>query len=304
MSVAEAIDRYLAHLRAERGASPHTLRAYASDLAQFRAFLEDCEGPPPAVEELDHRVIRRFLARVQRGRSAATGARKLSSLRGLFDHLVALGALPANPARRVRMPKVPRRLPTHLSRDEAAGLLGQAGGAETARARRDAAILELLYGSGLRASELAGLDVAALAPLLAGGEEGALLRVRGKGRKEREVPVGPPARVALRRYLEVRGQLDPAEGEDAVFLNARGGRLSDRSLRRVVKQAGLVAAVLKDLHPHALRHSFATHLLEGGADLRAIQEMLGHASLATTQRYTHLTVEQLMEIYERCHPRA
>lgn len=303
MSIDEAIERYLAHLRGERGASPHTLRAYAADLEQFRAFLGERSGGPPPVAELDHRLLRRFLASLQPGRSAATTARKLSSLRGLFDHLVQRGVLPANPARRVRMPRVPRKLPTHLSRDEARGLMGAAEGAETARARRDAALLELLYGSGLRVSEAVALDVPAARALVT-GDEGGVLRVRGKGRKERDVPVGPPAQLALRRYLELRGELSPPEGETALFLNARGRRLGDRSIRRIVKQAGLVAAVLKDLHPHALRHSFATHLLEGGADLRAIQEMLGHASLATTQRYTHLTVEQLMEIYERCHPRA
>jgi len=303
VTIAEAIERYLDHLRAEKGASPHTLRAYATDLTQFRGYLEQEPDGEPAVDQVDHRLIRRFLATLQRSRTASTTARKLSSIRGLFDHLVQLGELPGNPARRVRMPKVPRQLPTHLTRDEAHGLLRDAGDAENARARRDAAILELLYGSGLRVAELAALDVADLeAGALRAAD--ALLRVRGKGRKQRDVPVGPPARLALQRYLDVRGELAPADGETAVFLNARGQRLSDRSVRRIVKQAGLVAAVLKDLHPHALRHSFATHLLEGGADLRAIQEMLGHASLATTQRYTHLTVEQLMEIYERCHPRA
>ncbi len=299
MTLSDAIDEFMDHLEAERGASPNTVRAYGADLRQLRAFVAGLADGPPALEEIDHRTIRAFLASLGGSLAPSTAARKLSSIRAMFDFWVRVGELRANPARRVRMPKVPRDLPTFLTRDEAATLLRPAvDGGDEALARRDAAILELLYGSGLRVAELVGLDVADVR----GGPE--MLRVLGKGDKQREVPVGPPARVAVERYLEVRHRLRPAEDEEGLFLNARGTRLSDRSVRRVVKRAGIVARLLQDLHPHALRHSFATHLLEGGADLRAIQEMLGHASLATTQRYTHLTVEQLMEIYEACHPRA
>jgi len=284
-------------MRAEKGASPHTIRAYGVDLRQFAEYLTETM-PTADLVAVDHRMVRAFLARISADVSAATSARKLSSLRSCFDFLVLVGDLSSNPARRVRMPKVPRKLPTFLSRDEARILLDEQAEGGTALVRRDLAILELLYGSGVRVSELTSLDVADVR------EDSPLLRVFGKGRKEREVPLGAMARKAVQRYLGARDQLAPAAGEGALLINARGTRLSERSVRRVVKRAGLLTPILKDLHPHALRHSFATHLLEGGADLRSIQEMLGHSSLATTQRYTHLTVEQLMEIYESCHPRA
>jgi len=293
----QAIDRFLDHLSAEKGASAHTLRAYGTDLRQFRAFLGE-QTDARDVQDIDHKQIRRFLASLAGRCTASTISRKLSAVRSLFDHLVRTEALRSNPAKRVQTPKVPRKLPTFLTREEARVLVEREAQADTALARRDAAILELLYGCGLRVAELVSLDVEGVQSVTD------LLRVQGKGSKERDVPVGPPARCAIERYLELRSQLEPAPGEPALFINARGGRLGDRSIRRIVKRSGLLAAVLKDLHPHALRHSFATHLLEGGADLRAIQEMLGHASLATTQRYTHLTIEQLMEIYEACHPRA
>lgn len=295
MDPAPAIERFLDHLRAEKGSSPHTVRAYRADLRQFDEYLAGHGGDLAAV---DHRVVRAFLAQISAEVAASTAARKLSSLRSFFDFLVLVGDLPANPARRVRMPKVRRKLPTFLSKDEARILLDEGAEGSTALVRRDLAALELLYGSGLRVSELAALDVDDF------HGDSPLIRVLGKGRKEREVPLGAMARKAVQRYLGMRDQLDPAAGEGALLINARGTRLSERSIRRVVKRAGLLTPMLKDLHPHALRHSFATHLLEGGADLRAIQEMLGHSSLATTQRYTHLTVEQLMEIYESCHPRA
>ncbi|MDP7111858.1 MAG: tyrosine recombinase XerC [Myxococcota bacterium] len=292
----EAIDRFAVDLRAA-GASEHTRKAYLTDLRQFAAFVEQ-EVDVPTVDQIDHRLIRRFLASFGGRISPSTASRKLSSLRSLFDSLVRRDELAANPARRVRSPRLRKELPTHLTAGEARTLMEERPRADTPLASRDAALLELLYGSGLRVAELVALDVADVTP------DRPLLRVLGKGRKEREVPLGPPSREALRRYLVVRGRLGPPADLDALFLNARGGRLSDRSVRRIVKRAGVIVALLKDLHPHALRHSFATHLLEGGADLRAIQEMLGHASLATTQRYTHLTVQQLMEIYESCHPRA
>ena len=297
MDVESAIDRFLDHLRAEKGASAHTLRAYGTDLRQFRSFLVE-QTDARAVHDVDHRQIRRFLASFAGRCAASTTSRKLSVVRSFFDFLVRTEVMRSNPAKRVRMPKVPQKLPTFLTREEARVLVEREAQSDTALARRDAAILELLYGCGLRVAELVSLDVEDVRSVTE------LLRVEGKGNKERDVPVGPPARCAIERYLALRAELRPSSGEPALFVNFRGGRLSDRSIRRVVKRAGLLAAVLKDLHPHALRHSFATHLLEGGADLRAIQEMLGHSSLATTQRYTHLTIEQLLEIYETCHPRA
>ena len=284
-------------MRAEKGASPNTLRAYRTDLGQFLRFVE-AEETYNTIADIDHRTIRRFLASMAGSISSATSARKLSAIRSLFDFLVRTDVLPGNPARRVRMPRLPRRLPTFVTREEASTLLKTDGENDTALARRDVVILELLYGSGLRVSELAALDVTDIRP------GSPLIRVVGKGSKERQVPISPLAQRAVEHYLELRGRLAPGADEVALLLNARGGRLGDRSIRRIVKRSGLLAAILKDLHPHALRHSFATHLLEGGADLRSIQEMLGHASLATTQRYTHLTIEQLMEVYESCHPRA
>jgi len=297
LELQRAIDRFLDHLSAEKGASGHTLRAYATDLRQLRTFVEE-QTEIRSVQDIDHKMIRRFLASLAGRCSPSTVSRKLSAVRSLFDHLVRTEVLRGNPAKRVRMPKIPQKLPTFLTREEARVLLERDTEGDTALARRDAAILELLYGCGLRVAELVALDLEDARSLTE------LLRVRGKGDKERDVPVGPPARCAIERYVELRSELRPAPDEPALFINARGGRLNDRSVRRIVKRSGLLAAVLKDLHPHALRHSFATHLLEGGADLRAIQEMLGHSSLATTQRYTHLTIEQLMEIYETCHPRA
>ena len=297
MTLTDAIALFAQHLRAERGASANTIKAYGKDLDQFRRHLRG-DGEAVDIGTIDHRQVRQFLASFGGSITPATSARKLSSIRSFFDFLTRAGKLASNPARRVRLPKVQRDLPTFLTQGEARTLMRDGSDRETTLARRDAAILELLYGSGLRVAELVTLDVT----LLDGG--GDVIRVLGKGDKERDVPLGPFARKAVERYLAVRGQLQPKGGEAGLFLNARGGRLTDRSVRRTVKKAGLVASLLKDLHPHALRHSFATHLLEGGADLRSIQEMLGHSSLATTQRYTHLTVEQLMEIYEECHPRA
>ncbi len=297
MTLDDAIDLFAHHLRAERGASANTIKAYGKDLDQFRGFLSP-EGEAVEIDAIDHLQVRQFLASFGGTITPATSSRKLTSVRSFFDFLTRAGKLPSNPARRVRMPKVQRDLPTFLTQGEARALLKDGSDRETVLARRDAAILELLYGSGLRIAELVTLDVTLLD---AGGD---VIRVTGKGDKERDVPLGPFALKAIERYLAVRGQLQPAGDEKGLFLNVRGGRLTDRSVRRTVKKAGLVASLLKDLHPHALRHSFATHLLEGGADLRSIQEMLGHSSLATTQRYTHLTVAQLLEIYEECHPRA
>lgn len=305
-----AVEEYLAYLRAERDASVHTLRNYRVDLEQFLAFLRERTpgGGLPEPQGVDHLAIRGFLARLAGAHLArASVARKLAALRSLFRFLARQGRVAANPAALVRAPRLHIRTARHLSVDETFQLLAAAGraGAETPQTpvaplllARDRALLELCYASGLRVAELTGLNLPDLE--LAEG----LVRVEGKGRKERIVPVGREARRALAAYLAVRGGLPGAGGEPALFLNHRGGRLTPRSVGRILLRYLLASGLGKKITPHGLRHSFATHLLRAGADLRAIQELLGHARLATTQRYTHVGLEQVLEVYDRAHPRA
>ena len=289
------IDRFQQFLAVERNVSPHTCAAYRRDLDEFRKFLAGHGGAAAAdLQRIDHLLLRRYLAELHKRNQRTSIARKLSALRSFFRYMVREGALSANPAEGVATPKRNRYLPKTLSVDEATALMERGHGA-TLLALRDRAILELLYSSGLRVSELTGLNVSGL------DLREQLVRVLGKGRKERIVPVGRKAHEALTAYLEARG----AVGDDQpLFINHRGGRLTPRSVQRHLKVRLLKAGVLKDISPHALRHSFATHLLDGGADLRAIQELLGHASLSTTQRYTQVSVDQLMAVYDRAHPRS
>lgn len=298
---AEAVARFLAYLRDQRHASEQTIRAYASDLAQFGRFLEvdHVGGPPPGPEGIDDTAIRAFVASLHRaGLEKSSVARKLSAVRAWLQHAVREERITANPGRDVKPPRIPRKLPRHLTVDEVFALLDRIPVDDFAGAR-DRAILELLYAAGLRVGELAALDLEDVD--LASG----LVRVMGKGRKERIVPFGSKASGAIRRWLEtaatVRGR--GSEGE-ALFLNVRGGRLTDRSVRRILDRRLSEAALAARVSPHALRHSFATHLLGAGADLRAIQELLGHSSLSTTQRYTHVGIDALMDVYDRAHPRA
>lgn len=291
----ELIERFQQFLAVERNVSPHTRAAYGRDLAEFRVFLTAHGGSDAAaLRSVDHILLRRYLAELHRRNQRTSIARKLSALRTFFRYLVREGILTANPAEGVATPKRSRYLPKTLSVDEAAALM-ERGHGPTLPALRDRAILELLYSSGLRVSELTGLDVGAL------DLRENLVRVLGKGRKERIVPVGRKARTALAAYLEARGA---AEDAAPLFVNRRGGRLTPRSVQRHLKVHLIRAGVLKDISPHALRHSFATHLLDGGADLRAIQELLGHASLSTTQRYTQVSVDQLLAVYDKAHPRS
>ena len=289
------IDRFQQYLAIERNVSPHTCAGYRRDLGEFRRFLATHGGADAAdLQRIDHLLLRRYLAELHQRNQRTSIARKLSALRTFFRYLVREGALSANPAEGVATPKRNRYLPKTLSVDEATALM-EHGHGSTLLALRDRAILELLYSSGLRVSELTGLNVGGL------DLRDNLVRVLGKGRKERIVPVGRKAHEALSAYLEARG----AVGDDQpLFTNHRGGRLTPRSVQRHLKTRLLKAGVLKDISPHALRHSFATHLLDGGADLRAIQELLGHASLSTTQRYTQVSVDQLMAVYDRAHPRS
>lgn len=290
------IRRFAAYLATERRASPHTLRAYLADLSQYAAFLAEQEAP---LVPSSPALVRAFLARAAGRAGAASLGRKLSTLRSLYRFLVREGVAPGNPARAVASPRRPRRLPAVLPEQEAAALV-EAPSGSAPLALRDRAVLELLYGSGLRVSELTGLDLDDVD--LAQG----LVRVLGKRRKERVVPFGNPAGEALRRWLsEGRPALAAAGGRSAaLFLNARGGRLGARSVARRLSRWVLAAGLPRHVHPHVLRHSFATHLLGNGADLRGIQELLGHASLSTTQRYAHLDWKRLAEVYDRAHPRA
>ncbi len=285
------VDAFLRYLAAERGASPHTLRSYATDLRDCAAFLH--RRGLGALPDADARVIRGYLADLHaRGLARTSIARRLATLRSFYRFLIRRGRARANPAREVRTPSLPRRLPGHLPIDQSEALFRQPVGDGEAD-RRDRAVLELLYASGVRVAELAGLDVGDLDL-----REGSV-RVLGKGRRERVVPLGQKAIDALRAYLGPR-----ESGRGPVFRNGRGGRLTVRSLHRIVRGRARAAGLAGRVTPHTLRHTFATHLLDAGADLRLIQELLGHARLTTTQRYTHVSAERLVRVYDAAHPRA
>lgn len=298
---ARAVRRFMANLTDQRRLSPETIRAYSSDLGQFGQFLRDehCDGVAPGPRGIDALAVRGFVAHLMRsGLSKSSVARKLSSVRSFLRHAVRDGQIDVNTADGVPTPRAPKALPRTMTVDEMFVLLEGIGGDDTASAR-DRAILELLYASGLRVSELVGLDLGDLD--LTGG----LVRALGKGNKERMVPFGRQAREALKRWLSVSAPLRKRDGDaDALFLNLRGGRLTDRSVRRILINRLREVAIHAKLSPHDLRHSFATHMLGSGADLRAIQELLGHASLSTTQRYTHVNTDALMKVYDDAHPRA
>jgi integrase/recombinase XerC len=292
-------DEFLSYLRAERHLSEHTLRNYSLDVTQFLKFWEETQ-PGQSLHMATYRHLRSFLATTLKGKSKATMARKLSALRTFFKFLQRRGVLEQNPARLAPTPKADKPLPRFLSVDEVFHLLDQVGGKLGFQSRRDRAILELFYSGGLRLSELAGLNLADL-----NIKEGRV-RVWGKGAKERLAFLGNPAQKALQAYFPLREQMlqEKALSEEALFLNNRGGRLSSRGVARVVGRWSRIAGLPGTLTPHALRHSFATHLLEGQADLRAVQELLGHASISSTQRYLHINLDYLMEEYDRAHPRS
>ncbi len=291
-ATADALAAYAAHLRAERHASPHTVRGYLADLRQFLAFVG--AGGPAAVRI---ETIRHWLRTLDGRTDRNSIARKLAAVRGLFRFLVDTQRLAHDPSAAVATPKTARKLPAHLTLDDVDRLLATPR-ADRLLGLRDRAILELLYSSGLRVSELTGLDWEHL------DADAGLVRVLGKGRKERVVPVGRPALRALETYRTAAAGAGWPAARGAVFRNARGGRLTPRSVGRLVDRHVLASGTTTKATPHALRHTFATHLLGAGADLRAIQELLGHASLSTTQRYTHVDLRRLMEAYDRAHPRA
>ena len=303
----ELIERYMQYLRYERNASPHTVRNYQSDLRQFRDFL--LQGQPGAevsLKSVDALRIRGFLAFLfEKERKKTSIARKLAAVRAFFKFLSRERAWAENPAAAVSTPKLARTLPRIMSEEEMNGFLdrvGQAAESGDAALVRDRAILELLYASGLRVSELTGLDLRQV-----NFGDGIVL-VRGKGDKERIVPFGSKARAALTAYLPVREKIlhenRATAAATALFLNARGGRLTPRSVDRLLKKHVRQFGPNVKVSPHSLRHAFASHLLAEGADLRAIQEMLGHKSLATTQKYTQVSIKQLMDVYDKTHPKA
>jgi integrase/recombinase XerC len=294
------VRRFEAYLRVERRASAHTLKAYLGDLAQYAAYLA---GRQASIVPSSPTLVRGFVANAAGQARPASLARKLSTIRSFYRYLVKEGLAATNPARAVASPKQPQRLAEVLPEEETAALVEAPTGDDAPLHLRDRAFLELLYASGLRVSELTGLDVTGVD--LAQG----LVRVIGKRRKERVVPVGHPACEAIARYLAMaRPRLAARPGGraagDALFLNFRGGRLSSRSVARLIDGWVAKVGLPRHVHPHVLRHCFATHLLSNGADLRGIQELLGHASLSTTQRYTHLDWKRLATVYDQAHPRA
>jgi integrase/recombinase XerC len=314
-----AVKQFLTYLRSVRNSSPHTIRSYENDLGQFITFLTPPGTAMPAPQEVTHLMIREFVAHLHDLKLEKSSiARKLAAIRSFFKYAVREGVVVRNPARMVATPKLPKRIPSVLSAEDLNAFLdgvvsGPARESERGRrasanddsrlmVKRDRAILEMLYASGLRVSELTGLNLGDM------DRKELMLRVRGKGNKERIVPYGGKAEQALEAYEPLRQEMLHKAGgrgdRQAVFLNHFGTRLTQRSVARIVKKYARLANVNWDLHPHSLRHAFATHLLADGADLRAIQELLGHSSLSTTQRYTHATIRQLLEVYDKAHPRA
>jgi len=294
----EHLERFLTYLTAEKNASPHTVKNYRHEIEQFFAFLKE-EGID-SWEGVDRHVLRRYLAWLkEQGYVKASIARRVSELRSFCRYLVREGILASNPISAISSPKVPKRLPEYLNLSEVEALL-LAPDTSTPQGLRDRAILEMLYAAGLRVSELVGLDV--------GDVEwsGTELRILGKGGKERLALLGKPAQRALECYLrEGRPELvKDKQPSKALFVNRFGGRLSERSVRMLLDRYARMAGLDKPIYPHLLRHTFATHLLDGGADLRVVQELLGHANLATTQIYTHVSQTRLKEVYLKSHPGA
>lgn len=301
------IDDFIKHLKYERNASDHTLRNYESDLVQFYDHIAppDAKGSRRGVEirDIDHLTIREYMASLyEKNKKKSSIHRKVAALRTFFRHLCREGILEANPASLVSSPRVENKLPNHLTIEQMIKFI-ETPETDTALGKRDRAILELLYASGVRVSELVNLNLTDI------DFNNQTLRVKGKGRKERIVPFGEHAKKALQDYLGVRGELlaeaDPEKLDPAVvFMNYQGTRITTRSVGRMVDKYVKLCADIHHISPHSLRHSFATHMLDAGADLRAIQELLGHVRLSTTQQYTHVSMERLMEVYDKAHPKA
>jgi integrase/recombinase XerC len=302
------IDQFLEHLRYERNVSPHTLRNYSSDLEQFIDYLAPADSKTglrnfPELTSIDHITIREWLGTLHIAEKKKSSiARKLAALRTFFQFLVREEILELNPAKLVATPRQEKKLPKHLSVEEAIRFI-ETPDVTTDLGKRDRAMLELMYATGVRVAELVTTNLADI------DFKNQLIRVTGKRRKQRIVPFGEPAALAIRDYLQVRDTFlanapVTKRDEEAVFLNYQGTRITTRSVGRMVDKYIAICAGMHDISPHALRHSFATHLLDSGADLRDIQELLGHARLSTTQVYTHVSMEKLIEVYDKAHPKA
>jgi len=294
--------QFVRHLQKDKGLSPHTVRAYRSDLQAFLRFAaEHCGRKEASAGEIDHYLIRSYLAELHSTSKRTSINRKLSSLRSFFRYLLKNGVIQRNPVAAIFSPRQEKPVSRFLPVDDMFALLDSAQ-EETILGLRDRAILETLYSAGLRVSELTGLNVDSVF------FEEKCARVMGKGSKERVVPIGSKALSAIQRYLDksldLRKKRTDSKVSRALFLNHRGGRLTSRSVARIVDKYIRLCGSSMKVSPHVLRHSFATHLLDSGADLRAIQELLGHASLSTTQKYTHVSLDKLMEVYDACHPRS
>ncbi|MBN2123191.1 MAG: tyrosine recombinase XerC [Deltaproteobacteria bacterium] len=307
MSITELIEEFLDYLRSQRGCSEHTVRNYRVDLRHFLEFLEGRETSSGQdtvesdLESLDFRTFRDYLGSIYGNYRRSTVARKLSAVRSFFRFAEKRGVIRSNPAADISSPKLEKYIPNYLPVDEMFRLL-EAPDKGKPLGMRDLAILEVLYSCGIRVSELAGLNVSSI------DFDQRLVRVLGKGNKERVVPIGRSALKAVRGYINATLPLRRKAERDPqgvpLFLNFRGGRLTSRSIHKVVKKYGKESGLMTEISPHSLRHTFATHLLDGGADLRSVQEMLGHVSLSTTQKYTHVSLDRLMEVYDKAHPRS
>lgn len=287
------IEKFLNYLEIEKAMSQHTVINYSVDLKEFIKFL----GEDAQIEKVEYLTIRRFLADLKaKNYAKRTVARKMATLRSFFKFLYREGHIKSNPIAGVSSPKLDKKLPIFLDENEVAKLLDSPDTKELAGSR-DKAVLETLYSSGLRISELVGLNIDSIDFI------GGVLKVLGKGKKERLVPIGDKALRCIKNYLEKRGDVKVLDRK-AVFLNKSRSRLTDRGVRRIVEKYIHITSLRADVSPHTLRHSFATHLLNRGADLRSVQELLGHMNLSTTQIYTHVTAERLKEVYDKVHPRA
>ena len=298
---------FIAYLRDQKGYSQHTIRNYRIDLTQFSEFLVSREALPDAqevdqdMEAIDALVIREYLGSLFGRFARSTIARKLSAVRSFFLFLEKKGIVMTNPAGDIATPKLGKYIPVYLPVDDVFRLLERPD-RKKPLGLRDLAILEVLYSCGIRVSELEALDISGV------DFEERLVTVIGKGDRERIVPIGRIALQAVRNYLEATRNLRKGDGSDSqdgpLFINFRGGRLSGRSIARIIKRYAAESGLSPEISPHSMRHTFATHLLDGGADLRSVQELLGHASLSTTQRYTHVSLDRLMEVYDKAHPRS
>ena len=295
--IRKGIQKFLDHLRGERSASAHTLRAYRNELARFAEYL----GPEIRWKDVDHVFIRGFLGQLHdQGLSKVSVARALAAIRSLYKWLAREKMVRQNPAKLVATPKLPKKLPRVPTMEEINGLLDGKMPETASFPERDRAIFELLYGCGLRNSELVGIDLGDI------DDANGVILVRGKGKKQRYVPLEGAAEAALKAYRAERQKLLNTTGKNTrrLFVNRRGGALTTRSVARIVKQIAIAKGLPPDVHPHTLRHAFGTHMLTEGADLRAIQELLGHERLSTTQKYTQLSMSHVMEVYDKTHPRA